>query len=169
MLFSQNRASCDLVPTSVCIFELTCWSKTFAAVLLQPNDDDASIAAMCREVAGGPWKFMTDGLTHFCSWLITFASKAAQGYGSKLHSHLREGFAGNWAINKFHCQLKGQPFTCITYCYAKSSFCLTTDLMPWSYVYIYLINVMDYVYHSSRQQMANWCRILLLLWQGFVL
>ena len=86
-------------------------SKGFAAVLLQPDDHEPSLAAMRREMAGGPCEFMTDKTNSLRLRPIAFASRSARGYESKLHSHLGEGFAGDWAINKFQHRLKGQPFT----------------------------------------------------------
>ena len=72
----------------------------FGAVLLQLDDHKPSLDVMTREMNGGPCEFMTDK-SNLRLRPIAFASQAARGYESKLHSHLGEGFAGNWAINKF--------------------------------------------------------------------
>ena len=48
----------------------------------------------------------------------SFGSRAARGRESSLHSHLGEGFALNWAINKNRGKLYGVRFTSLTDCYA---------------------------------------------------
>ena len=90
----------------------------FGVVLLQPDDHQPSLDAMRREMDGGHCEFMKDENTNLRLRPVAFASRVARGYETKLHSHLGEGFAGDWGINKFQHYLKGQLFTWITDCYA---------------------------------------------------
>ena len=85
--------------------ELRCYLRTdwsaigMGFVLLQPADDTESRAAMRREIAGGPCKFML--LNAKCHLRpICFGSRKSRGRESKLHSHLGEGFCGDWVITK---------------------------------------------------------------------
>jgi hypothetical protein len=49
---------------------------------------------------------------------IAFGSRRSKGNETKLQSHLGEGFAGNWAINKCRHMCYGQKFVWVTDCYA---------------------------------------------------
>ncbi len=49
---------------------------------------------------------------------VTFGSHRCHGNETRLHSHLGEGFAGDWAINKNHHMLFGTWFVWATNCYA---------------------------------------------------
>jgi len=49
---------------------------------------------------------------------VTFGGRRCQGNETHLHSHLGEGFAGDWAINKNRHMLFGTQFVCVTDCYA---------------------------------------------------
>jgi hypothetical protein len=49
---------------------------------------------------------------------VAFGCRRTRGGETKLHSHLGEGFAGDWAINKNHHMCFGQQFTWVTDCYA---------------------------------------------------
>ena len=105
-------------PNKRCYLRTDFSSFGFGVVLLQPDDHQPSLDAMRREMNGGPCEFMTDENSHLRLRPIAFASRVARGYESKLHSHLGEGFAGDWGINKFQHHLKAKPFTWITDCFA---------------------------------------------------
>jgi hypothetical protein len=49
---------------------------------------------------------------------VAFGSQRCQGNEIRLHSHLGEGFAGHWAINKNRHYLFGTRFVWVTDCYA---------------------------------------------------
>ena len=83
-------------------------TKGMGFVGMQPTYDKVSIAAMARDMAGGPCKFMRDPpkdnpkietsqLRHVC-----FDSRRCKGYKRNLHSYLDEGFPGDWALGKHH-------------------------------------------------------------------
>ena len=88
----------------------------FGYVALQPGSDTPSISAMRREMAGGECEFLQPG-TAFTLHPIAFGSRKTRGYETKLHSHLGEGFAGDWAINRCRHYCYGMRFTWITDCY----------------------------------------------------
>ncbi len=49
---------------------------------------------------------------------VAFGSQRCHGNDVRLHSHLGEGFAGDWGINKSHHMLFGQRSMWVTDCYA---------------------------------------------------
>ena len=49
---------------------------------------------------------------------VAFGGHCCQGNETHLHSHLGEGFAGDWAINKNRHMLFGTRFVWVTDCYA---------------------------------------------------
>jgi hypothetical protein len=49
---------------------------------------------------------------------VAFGSRRCRGNEVHLHSHLGEGFAGDWAINKNRHYLFGKQFVWVTDCYA---------------------------------------------------
>jgi hypothetical protein len=51
-------------------------------------------------------------------WPVAFGGRKCRGNEVRLHSHLGEGFAGDWAINKCRHMLFGQRFVWVTDCYA---------------------------------------------------
>ncbi|KAL3787769.1 LOW QUALITY PROTEIN: hypothetical protein HJC23_009820, partial [Cyclotella cryptica] len=87
----------------------------------QPDNDDASLAAMHREVCGGPCEFLTNAkdvgspprLKPIC-----MGSRRNKGYETRLHSHLGEAFTLDWAINTNRLYTWGQRFTAINDCYS---------------------------------------------------
>jgi hypothetical protein len=87
----------------------------------QPANDEISLAAMKREMLGGPCEFFTD-LKKLgsppCLHPISFASRKNKGYELNLHSHLGEGFALDWAINTNKLYCWGQRFTAVNDCYS---------------------------------------------------
>ena len=103
-------------PEKRCYLRTDFSSLGFGTVLLQPDDDEASLAAMKREMEGGPCEFMQKGSTLRLR-PISFAARRCRGREAKLHSHLGEGMALDWALNKFRARLWGRRFTAITDCY----------------------------------------------------
>jgi hypothetical protein len=49
---------------------------------------------------------------------VAFGGRKCRGNEVRLHSHLGEGFAGDWAVNKNRHMLFGQRFVSVTDCYA---------------------------------------------------
>jgi hypothetical protein len=49
---------------------------------------------------------------------MAFGSRCCRRNETRLHSHLGEGFAGDWAINKNRHMLFGTWFVWVTDCYA---------------------------------------------------
>ena len=96
---------------------LTDFSKLgFGYNLCQPNDDAASLAAMNREMAGGDCEFLRPK-SKLLLRTTGFGSRKTRGREQNLHSHLGEGFALDWALNRNRAQLWGVRFTAITDCY----------------------------------------------------
>eukprot|EP00970_Alexandrium_tamarense_P020839 scaffold15742_cov228-Alexandrium_tamarense.AAC.1 len=85
---------------------------------MQPDDDDDSIAAMTREIAGGPCEFLISKDLSAAPRLrpVCMGSRRNKGYEKKLHSYLGEAFALDWAINQCRIQCWGQKFTAIGDC-----------------------------------------------------
>ena len=87
----------------------------------QPDDDPLSLAAMHREMAGGPCEFLTNAkdvgapprLRPIC-----MGSRKNKGYELRLHSHLGEAFALDYAINANRLYCWGFRFTNIGDCYS---------------------------------------------------
>eukprot|EP00956_Cyclotella_meneghiniana_P028883 scaffold68484_cov41-Cyclotella_meneghiniana.AAC.5 len=77
-------------------------------VTTQPNKDPASLAAMHRENLGGECEFLRDPKNVGAPPLlrpISMGSRKNKGYELRLHSHLGEAFALDWAIgqNRLYC------------------------------------------------------------------
>ena len=97
----------------------------FGYVLLQPADDPISINAMNKCMAGNGFDFLTKDSRAILR-PVAFGSRRARNNESKLHSHLGEGFAGDWAVNKCRHMCLGQRFVWVTDCFAIK-FILTYD------------------------------------------
>ncbi len=89
----------------------------FGYVALQPGDDAESRLAMKRCMDGGKFEFMDKSLKGILH-LVAFGCRRTQGNERRLHSHLGEAFAGDYAINKCRHMCFGQHFTWVTDCYA---------------------------------------------------
>ena len=89
----------------------------FGYVALQPGDDEASLSAMHTRMRGGDFLFMTKDSTAVLH-PVAFGCRRTRGNEKRLHSHLGEGFAGDWAINKCRHMCFGQRFTWTTDCHA---------------------------------------------------
>ena len=71
-------------------------------------------------MAGGPCELLRDGEESPQFLLIAFGSKRTKGYEKRLHSHLGEGFAGDWGLNTCKHFLWGIRNSWITDSYAMS-------------------------------------------------
>ena len=89
----------------------------FGYVALQPADDELSVTAMLKCMRGDGFDFMTKTSTSTLH-PVAFGCRRTRGNEKKLHSHLSEGFSGDWSINKCHHMCFGQRFTWVTDCYA---------------------------------------------------
>ena len=98
---------------------------SFGYVALQPGDDTSSLTAMHREMRGGPCEFMSDNPNLYLR-PVAFGSRKTRGNETRLHSHLGEGYAGDWAINKCRHLYWGMRFTWGTDCFGLK-FILTYD------------------------------------------
>ena len=84
-------------------------SLGFGYVLLQPGNDEASVRAAQDYRAGNGFSFMTKGSTATLR-PICFGARMTRGNEVRLHSHLGEGFSGDYAINKCRQYVFGQRF-----------------------------------------------------------
>ena len=89
----------------------------FGYVACQPADDDVSLATMHRCMRSDGFDFMTKTSSAVLH-TVAFGCRRTRGNETILHSHLGEGFAGDWAINKNRHMCFGQRFTWVTDCYA---------------------------------------------------
>jgi hypothetical protein len=92
-------------------------SKGFGYVVCQPGTDTASKQAMAAYQAGQDFAFMTTD-TSAVLQPVAFGSRRCCGNEIGLHSHLDEGFAADWAINKNWHMLFGICFVWVMDCYA---------------------------------------------------
>jgi hypothetical protein len=79
----------------------------FGYVACQPADDDVSLATIHRCMCGDGFDFMTKTSSAVLH-PVAFGCRRTHGNETKLHSHLWEGFAGDWAINKICHMCFGQ-------------------------------------------------------------
>ena len=103
-------------------------NKGMGAVVLQPASDPISMAAMMREMQGGPCEFMKQSLDSLeqpvlrpSAFIIRY-----KGYEYRLHSYLGEAYAGNYGLHKFEHYWWGSRSTWITDSHAIC-FILTYD------------------------------------------
>ncbi len=66
---------------------------------------------------GGKFEFM-DKSSQYTLHPVAFGCRRTRGNERRLHSHLGEAFAGDYAINKCCHMCFGQRFTWVTDCYA---------------------------------------------------
>ena len=103
---------------NICCYLSTDFSAIgFGYSLTHPSCNMVLLGAMNREIAGGIYDIM-DHMSKAKLPPVVFNSRRARGWESKLHSHLGEGFCGDWAINKNRSRLWARRFTWITDCYA---------------------------------------------------
>jgi hypothetical protein len=87
----------------------------FGYVALQPGNDTESWLAMKRCMDGGRFEFM-DKLSKGILHPVAFGCRRTQGNKKRLHLHLGEAFAGDYAINKCRHMCFGQRFTWVMDC-----------------------------------------------------
>ena len=92
-------------------------SRGFGFVVCQPGTDVSSEAAMVAYWSGSDFAFMTKDAKGVLR-PVAFGGRRCRGNEVRLHSHLGEGFAGDWAINKNRHMLFGTRFVWVTDCYA---------------------------------------------------
>jgi hypothetical protein len=92
-------------------------SRGFGFVVCQPGTDESSEAAMVAYRSGSDFAFMTKDAKGVLR-PVAFGGRCCRGNEVRLHSHLSEGFAGDWAINKNCHMLFGVRFVWVTDCYA---------------------------------------------------
>ena len=104
-------------PTKLVVLRTDFSSFGFGYVLLQPGDDEASLSAVQDYRNGKGFAFMTKASSAVLH-PICFGSRKTRGNKSCLHSHLGEGFSGNYTINKCRQYLFAQQFVWVANCYA---------------------------------------------------
>jgi hypothetical protein len=92
-------------------------SQGFGYIVCQPGTNEALEAAMVAYRSGSDFAFMTKESSAIIH-PVAFGGRRCHGNEVRLHSHLGEGFAGDWGINNNCHMLFGQPFVWITNCYA---------------------------------------------------
>ncbi len=113
----------------------------FGYVLLQPGNDDALIQVSQDYQEGKAFSFMTKELLATLH-PVCFGAQKCRGNEVRLHSHLGECFAGDYAINKMRHYVFGQRFVWVTDCYMvkfllsykggnPAILCLQMRLMCW--------------------------------------
>ncbi len=107
--FSRTRACFNTIATA--------WSALgFGYVVCQPATDEALDAAMTAYRTGSDFSFMTKESSAAVR-PVAFGGQRRRGNEVRLHSHLGECFAGDWAINKNRHMLFGQRFVWVTDCH----------------------------------------------------
>ncbi len=91
-------------------------SKGFGYAVCQPGTDTALTIAMDAYRSGSDFSFMTKDSAAVL-YPVAFSARRCRG-NEGLHSHLGEGFSGDWAMNKCGHMLFGQHFVWSTDCYA---------------------------------------------------
>ena len=89
----------------------------FGYVLCQPASDESSKRAVQEYREGRGFTFMSKASSAILH-PVCFGARRSRGNEVRLHFHLGEGFAGNYAINKCSHMLFGQRFVWVTDCYA---------------------------------------------------
>ena len=93
-------------------------SKGLGFALCQPANDEASIAAMKREDAGGECEFEFTRSSLLRLMPCAFGSRKCVGNEIHFHSHPGESLAASWSVTKNRHFLWGRPFTLMTDCRA---------------------------------------------------
>ena len=84
-------------------------AKGFGYVLLQPANDAAYANAAKDYLDGKGFTFMTKGSKAILH-PVCFGARRTRGNEIRLHSHLGEGFSGDYATNKCRSYVFGQRF-----------------------------------------------------------
>jgi len=106
-----------LNPNRIVVLRTDFLVKGFGFVICQPDTDTASEQAMAAFQAGHNFTFVTKDSSAVLR-PVAFGGRRCQGNKIRLHSHLGEGIAGDWAINKNQHYLFGTWFVWVTNCYA---------------------------------------------------
>jgi hypothetical protein len=142
MLSSWTPASCNSTLTGSLSFGPIVSSLGFGYVVCQPGTDESSEAAMVAYCSSFDLAFMTKEAKGMLR-PVGFGGRRCHGNKIRLHSHLGEGFAGDWAINKNCHMLFRTRFVWVTNCYAirfillydgnnPTVLCLQMRLMCWN-------------------------------------
>ena len=100
MRFNHNRLVVNRTNFSSC---------GFGFVVCQLGTDESSEVAMVAYWSGSDFLFMTKE-TKGVLPPVSFSGRHCRGNEVQLHSHLGDGFAGDWAINKNRHMLFGTQF-----------------------------------------------------------
>ncbi len=92
-------------------------ARGFGYVVCQPGTNAAFKQAMAAFQVGHDFMFMTTDSSAVLH-PVAFGGRRCHGNEICLHSHLGEGFAGDWAINKNCHYLFGTQFVWVTDCHA---------------------------------------------------
>jgi hypothetical protein len=92
-------------------------SKGFGYIVCQPGNNVALTVVMGAYRSGLDFSFMTKDSMDVL-YPVTFGARHCRGNKVQLHSHLGEGFYGDWAMNKCRHMFFGQRFVWTTDCYA---------------------------------------------------
>jgi hypothetical protein len=122
-------------------------SAGFGYAVCQPGTNEASERAMAAFQAGHDFTFMSKESSAVLR-PVAFGSRRCRGNEVRLHSHLGECFAGDWAINKNRHYLFGTQFVWVMDCYAvrfilfyngnnPAILCLQMRLMCWDVTIIH--------------------------------
>jgi hypothetical protein len=123
------------------VLRLDFLSEGFGYVVCQPGTDIALTVAMDAYRSGLDFSFMTKDSAAVLH-PVAFGVGRCHRNEVRLHSHLGEGFSGNWSMNKCRHMLFGQRFVWTTDCYAikfiisynganPAILCLQMRLMCW--------------------------------------
>jgi hypothetical protein len=96
-------------------------ARGFGFVLLQPGNNEALVQAAQDYHDGKGFSFMTKGSKAILR-PVCFGARQTCGNEVRLHSHLGEGFSGDYDINKCRQYVFGQRFVWVTDCYAIKFF-----------------------------------------------
>jgi hypothetical protein len=91
--------------------------NVFGYIVCQPGNDTAPTTAMDAYCSRLDFSSMTKDSTAVLH-PVAFGAKRCHRNEVWLHSHLGEGFSGDWAMNKCHHMLFGKRFVWTTDCYA---------------------------------------------------
>jgi hypothetical protein len=108
MCFNHNR---------LIVLQTDFSSLGFSYVVCQPGTDASLEAAMVAYRSDSSFAFMIKEAKGVLR-PVAFGGRRCRGNKICLHSHLGEGFAGNWAISKNRHMLFGTRFVWVTDCYA---------------------------------------------------
>jgi hypothetical protein len=140
-------------PLKITILRTDFSAKGFGYVVCQSDNGKTSLALASQFMSGNGFHFLTkkDGRALYP---VAFGSRRARRNEKFLHSYLREGFCGDWAMNKVCHMCYGRRFVWVTSCYAvkfilsydgaiQAILCLQIRLMGWDVDIVHRTN--DYL------------------------